>query len=62
MRDHGGNLDWAIAQWGGARSDWLDLSTGINPCAYPVPDLPARSWTNLPTQADIAGLYGFGEV
>ena len=47
-RDHGGNLDAAIAQFGGARETWLDLSTGINPTAYPLPVLPAQSWTALP--------------
>ena len=30
-RDHGGGLDAAVAKFGGAREDWLDLSTGINP-------------------------------
>ncbi len=30
-RDHGGGLDAAVARSGGARADWLDLSTGINP-------------------------------
>ena len=30
-RDHGGGLDAAAEEFGGARSDWLDLSTGINP-------------------------------
>ncbi|QPM91037.1 threonine-phosphate decarboxylase CobD [Pseudooceanicola algae] len=47
-RDHGGNLDAAIARFGGAREDWLDLSTGINPVPYPLPDFPAGSWTALP--------------
>ncbi|MGB7432288.1 MAG: threonine-phosphate decarboxylase, partial [Ahrensia sp.] len=28
---HGGGLDRAMARYGGARADWLDLSTGINP-------------------------------
>ncbi|MEJ6402932.1 threonine-phosphate decarboxylase [Yoonia sp. 2307UL14-13] len=50
-RDHGGNLDAAIARYGGQRADWLDLSTGINPVPYPVGDLPADSWTRLPDQA-----------
>ncbi len=49
-RDHGGNLDAAIAQFGGTRADWLDLSTGINPVAYPVGDLPVHAWTSLPDQ------------
>ena len=26
FRDHGGGLDAAVAQFGGAREDWLDLS------------------------------------
>lgn len=48
LRDHGGGLDAACARWGGARETWLDLSTGINPVAYPIPDLPAHAWTTLP--------------
>ncbi|MFQ6553577.1 threonine-phosphate decarboxylase [Aestuariibius insulae] len=50
-RDHGGNLDAAIHRYGGSRSDWLDLSTGINPVPYPVGDIPADAWTALPDQA-----------
>ncbi|KEO60724.1 threonine-phosphate decarboxylase CobD [Thioclava indica] len=49
MRDHGGNIDQARADWGG--SDWIDLSTGINRQPWPVPALPASVWTDLPTQA-----------
>jgi len=56
MRDHGGNLDAAMARYGGAAGDWIDLSTGINPCAYPIPDIPTRAWAALPTEADMAGL------
>lgn len=47
-RDHGGDLDAAIATYGGQRADWVDLSTGINPVPYPVPDLPPAAWTALP--------------
>lgn len=47
-RDHGGALDAARARWGGARSDWIDLSTGINPVPYPLPRLPLSDWTALP--------------
>ena len=50
-RDHGGGLDAAMARWGGAREDWLDLSTGINPVAYPLPELPPHAWTALPDRA-----------
>jgi cobalamin biosynthesis protein CobC len=48
---HGGDLSEAVAQFGGAPECWLDLSTGINPWAYPVPALPARSWQQLPERA-----------
>ncbi len=49
-RDHGGGLDAAITQYGGKRADWIDLSTGINPHAYPLGDIPAEAWTALPDQ------------
>ncbi|MEM8980410.1 MAG: threonine-phosphate decarboxylase [Pseudomonadota bacterium] len=50
-RDHGGGLDAAIAAYGGTRERWIDLSTGINPVPYPLPDLRAEAWTALPDQA-----------
>lgn len=49
-RDHGGGLDAAIARFGGTRSSWLDLSTGINPVSYPLPKLSADAWTALPDE------------
>lgn len=48
---HGGRLDNAMAIHGGKREDWLDLSTGINPTAYPIPELKDYSWQSLPDQA-----------
>ena len=45
--EHGGDLDRAISRFGGQR-DWLDLSTGINPHAYPLPPIANSLWTNLP--------------
>ena len=53
-RDHGGGLDAAMARYGGVRADWLDLSTGINPVPYPLPDLPRAAWTALPDSAAVA--------
>lgn len=50
-RDHGGGLDAAADRYGGARGDWLDLSTGINPVPYPLPEIPPNSWTALPDTA-----------
>ncbi|WP_270731981.1 threonine-phosphate decarboxylase [Shimia sp. Alg240-R146] len=50
-RDHGGGIDAAVARWGGTRDGWLDLSTGINPVPYPLPDLYAADWADLPDKA-----------
>lgn len=50
-RDHGGGLDAAIAQYGGSRSDWIDLSTGINPGPFPVGKVLPDAWTALPDKA-----------
>lgn len=65
-RDHGGGIDAAAARYGGVRADWLDLSTGINPCPYPMPPLPADLWHSLPDHgaeaALIAAARGFWSV
>ena len=47
-RDHGGGLDAAVTQFGGSRAQWLDLSTGINPIPYAIPEIPAHYWQCLP--------------
>ncbi|MEH6438186.1 threonine-phosphate decarboxylase CobD [Massilia sp. DD77] len=46
MLEHGGNLRDAARRYG--RSDWIDLSTGINPHGYPVPALSPEAWHRLP--------------
>lgn len=48
QRDHGGNLSVAIQVYGGDRTDWIDLSTGINPDPYPLPGFDTLDWTALP--------------
>lgn len=48
---HGGALDRAIAEFGGQKAHWLDLSTGINPNPYPVPVVPEDIWHRLPDEA-----------
>lgn len=47
-RDHGGGLDAPVAQFGGLRREWLDLSTGINPVPYPIGEITQSSWNELP--------------
>ena len=56
MQDHGGNIDQAMAAYGGAAADWIDLSTGINRVPYPVPEVPQAAWTMLPTHAAMDAL------
>ena len=57
MRDHGGNIDWAIQRFGGSRDEWIDLSTGINRCPYPLPAQPPECWQALPTKSALASLH-----
>ena len=50
---HGGDLTEAMARHGGTPDTWLDLSTGINPWVWPVPEnLPGGVWQRLPSRAD----------
>jgi cobalamin biosynthesis protein CobC len=55
-RDHGGGLDAAMARYGGARGDWIDLSTGINPVPYPVGQIDPGAWTALPDRTAMQAL------
>lgn len=52
--EHGGALDRAIALYGGEPSDWLDLSTGINPEIFPLPDMAPQVWNRLPDEKLLA--------
>lgn len=52
MLDHGGRLLKAAREYAIAPSDWLDLSTGISPFAWPLPPVPARAWQRLPEDDD----------
>ncbi|WP_236189701.1 threonine-phosphate decarboxylase CobD [Pseudomonas pharyngis] len=52
MLEHGGRLRRAALQYGIAEEDWLDLSTGLAPWPFPVPDIPLRAWARLPENDD----------
>jgi cobalamin biosynthesis protein CobC len=45
---HGGDLDAARAAYPDAPEPWIDLSTGINPEPYPLPELDFAEWSRLP--------------
>jgi cobalamin biosynthetic protein CobC len=62
---HGGNLGAAVALFPGAPKPFIDLSTGINPFAYPLPALAPEIFARLPDpdsverlQAAAAACYG----
>lgn len=50
---HGGGITEAAARFGGRLEDWLDLSTGINPCPVAVPQVPERAWHRLPDRQTV---------
>lgn len=52
LPQHGGNLRWAVEQFNIPHAEWLDLSTGINPRGWPVPQLAPECWLRLPQAWD----------
>ena len=61
MLNHGGQLHIAQQRYPRAENDWLDLSTGIAPWSWPVPDVPESVWQRLPEsdEALCAAARGF---
>ncbi len=45
---HGGDIDWACKIFGREEGDWVDVSTGVSPWVWPVPNIPERVWKSLP--------------
>ncbi len=67
MLKHGGRLRQAVKQYAIPQAEWVDVSTGINPSAWPVPDLPALIWQRLPEDDDgleaaAQAYYGCGSL
>ena len=52
MLEHGGHLIVAAQQYNIPKQDWIDLSTGINPNGWPIPEIPAECWQRLPEAND----------
>src|SRR5271163_2495172 len=48
LRIHGGRIDTAASLYPSAPTPWIDLSTGINPICWPVPQLPPALYHRLP--------------
>ena len=49
---HGGQLLTVAQQYNRPLEQWLDLSTGIAPFSYPINDIPAKYWQDLPQVND----------
>jgi cobalamin biosynthesis protein CobC len=56
--EHGGDLGAVRRRFPTAPRPWIDLSTGINPVAYPVAPLPPAIWSRLPTREAGQALLG----
>lgn len=54
LRIHGGRIDAAAHVFPSAPQPWIDLSTGINPIAWPVPQIPLALYQRLPLAGNIA--------
>jgi adenosylcobyric acid synthase len=52
MLEHGGRLLRAARRYGIPAAQWLDLSTGVSPFPWPVPEVPAAAWHRLPEDED----------
>jgi len=52
LLEHGGALRAAADRYRIPLSDWLDVSTGINPQGWLVPPIPASVWQRLPEAGD----------
>ena len=52
MLEHGGRLRAAALRFGIPLADWLDLSTGLAPYGWALPDIPPAAWARLPEQDD----------
>ncbi len=62
---HGGALDVARRLIPNPPGQWIDLSTGVNPHAYPLPELNPNVWTRLPEgealfELEAAAAYRYG--
>ncbi len=56
FRFHGGRLAAAAAHFADAPTPWIDLSTGISPWAYPVPDMAPSVLSRLPEPEELGRL------
>jgi cobalamin biosynthetic protein CobC len=49
---HGGQLNSVALHYQIPVEKWLDLSTGISPISYPIPEIPLTIWQQLPQASE----------
>ena len=49
---HGGKLIEFSLRYQRPIDQWVDLSTGVSPHHYPIPEIPASVWNRLPEDDD----------
>ncbi len=54
--EHGGGLDAARRRFPEAPEPWIDLSTGVSPIAYPLPNIAPQAWSRLPDADAVTAL------
>lgn len=52
QHNHGGQLRAAAQHYAIPLHQWIDLSTGISPFVYPLPNVPQHCWQRLPESDD----------
>ena len=60
---HGGQLQQVAKQYNIAPENWLDLSTGVAPFSYPIPEIPEKLYQALPQSSndlETAAKYYYG--
>jgi cobalamin biosynthetic protein CobC len=60
--DHGGDLSAARRLFPGAPEPFIDLSTGINPQSYPVPQLSSEVFARLPEPSALEAVAAVAAV
>lgn len=53
---HGGRINEAQTLFPDAPLPWIDLSTGVNPRSYPIPQIAPQAWSRLPDEGAFSSI------